>query len=125
MYLFHPKIYQRICKIESIELINISMQSLDFLKNFKKLTEIHLTHCRLNHIPNISFLTLEIIDLSDNNIKHLNEDCLPMCLKELHIQGNPVRCVKVNFARFPHIIKVTCGSHSNKIHFALCGRKIL
>ena len=77
----------------------------------QSLREIYLDNCSLFSIPNMSsLLHVEIIDVSDNNIRELDEDFLSPTVKELCIKGNPIEYVKLTCDRFPNLRQIRCGS---------------
>ena len=105
-------------KLQDIKCLNLSyvkIKTLDSVKHFGKLREIHLRNCNLTCIPDMLFSnTLEVVDIRDNNISDLNEDSLPTFVRKLIIDGNPIICVSLNCDKFQNLYEIQCGSKSTK-----------
>lgn len=125
-------IHKSIFEIENIYELNLSHNMLenidDNICNLKNLVKLKLNNNKLKFCPNIIYklVNLKVLTLSDNNISNfdgslltnlsyldISNNCfttlpiLPICLKELYIDGNFLE--KLSFS----IIKLTKLKHLN------------
>ena len=92
--------------------------ALQFLKG------IYLKNCGLHVLPKMSnLLKLEIIDIRDNMISDLEQDCLPPSLTQLLVDGNPVHCVDVDVSTIHCLRELQCGSEiTHYVSFTLMSK---
>ena len=80
------------------------------------LKEVHLENCRLKDLPRMSSLSqVEIVDVRDNEIDVLDENCFPLSVKTLLVSGNPIHCVDIYGTKFKDLSQIQCGS--KETHF--------
>ena len=75
------------------------------------ITELYLDNCGLHSIPDLSSnLYLETIDIKYNNIESLEQNFLPVTVKNIFLEGNPIPCVHIDHNVAPELSSVGCGS---------------
>ena len=96
--------------IECLSISHFNMKSVPF-EHLHKLTNISLKDCCLAEIPNMSAMpSLDIINVSDNNIRELSENVLPTSMKKVFVDGNPIQCIRLDYEKYPNLVFIQCGS---------------
>ncbi len=96
-------------------------------KCFEELEELVLSSCGLEHTPNLSrFTRLQNVDLSENSIEQVDEKKLPVSLRILSVQGNPVESFDSSLPRLESLEELRLGSGVTKfLCFPLLERALL
>ena len=80
-----------------------------------KLLSFSMKNCQLTKLPKFHiWKQLQTLNLSDNNLKSIEIDSGPCLLKELYISGNPLERIEIDFAHFPQLKTLECGSSETK-----------
>ena len=96
----------------------LKMEGLQGLLNNSKLGDLeslYLDRCDLTTIPKIDHLSkLNVLGLSDNNIKTIHWGFKNSNLKILYFHGNPVERIDISSQNFPSLTQISCGSQVTK-----------
>ena len=84
-------------------------------ESLQNLKEIHLDCCGLKTLPKMSSLSkLEVVDVRNNEIEKVDNECLPSSVVKLLIDGNPIQDVQIDCIRLLNLSQVQCGSRKTR-----------
>ena len=94
--------------------------------NLDNLEMLILHNCSLKVIPNFDRLnSLETLDLSCNLLEYGLETLHLKSLKNLRLDGNPIRTIEMNFSSLPSLNELSCGSWcTTQISFSVLNRVV-
>ena len=114
--------------------MSIMFYHLTFEKTNRVLTNPTLSNlnilsfrsCSLKTVPNLDRLnSLETLDLSFNLLDRCLETLHLKSLKNLHLDGNPIRAIEMNLSDLPSLGEISCGSRlTTFIGFSILNRVV-
>ena len=88
------------------------LETFDYFKqNLHQLMHLRINFFNITSVPDLSSLTnLLDINLKCNKISKINCSHLPVSVRKLSIQENPIESLHFDCDHFPSLIKIECGS---------------